>query len=87
MKYMRALGVSIHTAASLVIGRRGLRFKEKVPALYRNIIPEKNLLRHHWSHWRFLHRHLKQFKVHTFYKVPLTGTPFDSMKACKSAVA
>ena len=34
VKYMSRYGLSIHEAASLVIGRRGMGYKEKMPASY-----------------------------------------------------
>ena len=84
MKYMRVLGTAIHTAAAYVIGRRGLGFKEKVPMAYRKLIPEANLKRHHWSHWRFLHRHLKDIPVRKFYELDLSKHAILNVKFCKT---
>ena len=87
MKYMRQLGVPVHTAAALVIGRRVLGKVERVPAAYRQLIPERNLKRHHWSHWRYLRRYLKQYRVDKFYSVALNKVRFENMKECKLALA
>ncbi|MCL6478133.1 MAG: IS200/IS605 family accessory protein TnpB-related protein [Peptococcaceae bacterium] len=87
MKYMRTFGVPIHIAAAYVIGRRGLKLKEKVPAAYRKIVPEKNLKRHHWSHWRFLHRCLKSIQTKNFYRLALNKQAFLSIKGVKAALS
>ena len=68
VKYMRKLGVSIHTAASYVIARRCMNFKEKVPKDMKKYIPEAKLHNHHWSHWRQLSTKLKSIEPKYFYK-------------------
>ncbi|MEW5817975.1 MAG: IS200/IS605 family accessory protein TnpB-related protein [Spirochaetota bacterium] len=86
LKYMRAFGIPIHSAASYVIGRRGMGLKEKVPAAYRKTIPEANIKKHHWSHWRFLHRHLKGIQTKDFYWLTLNKQVFLSIKGVKAAL-
>lgn len=86
MKYMRAFGIPIHSAAAYVISRRGIGLKEKVPAAYRKAIPEKNIKRHHWSHWRFLHRHLKGIQTKDFYRLSLNKQVFLSIRGVKAAL-
>jgi IS605 OrfB family transposase len=39
IKYMKNLGLSIHDAAALAIGRRGMGFKEKIPKMYYKFVP------------------------------------------------
>jgi len=86
LKYMRAFGIPIHSAAACVIGRRGMGLKEKVPAAYRKTIPEANIKKHHWSHWRFLHRHLKGIQTKGFYRLTLNKQMFLSIKGVKAAL-
>lgn len=40
-----------HVAASYVIARRGLKYKELVPKKLKNKLDENILKRHHWKHW------------------------------------
>ncbi|PAV29437.1 hypothetical protein CIL05_11255 [Virgibacillus profundi] len=67
IKYMKRLGISIHEAASFVIARRALGFKEKLPPVLRALLPEKIIGAHHWVQWRFVSKHLKGIRTHTFY--------------------
>lgn len=87
MKYMRTFGIPIHSAAAYVIGRRGMGLKEKVPVIYRRTIPEENLQRHHWSHWRFLHGRLKGMRTESFYRLALNKQVFLSVKGVKAALS
>jgi IS605 OrfB family transposase len=87
MKYMRELGISIHEAAAYVIGRRGMGYKEKVPAIYKKLIPKAKLYKHHWSHWRYLHSQLSKIKIHDFYKVSLNDRIFLNIKGFKTLVS
>ena len=68
LKYMKPLGLSIHTSAAYVIGRRCLGFKEKVPKIYRKFLSNEMKNKHHWSHWNYISKNLKQIKVNNFYK-------------------
>jgi len=69
LKYMAQKGISIHTAAALVIARRGMRFKEIVPPVLSVFLPEKIRRRHHWSQWNYLQRQVKGVKVHYLYQL------------------
>ena len=40
-----------HVAASYVIARRGLKYKELVPKRLKNKLNSETLKRHHWKHW------------------------------------
>lgn len=53
LKYMKPLGCTIHSAASYVIGRRCMGFKEKYPRVYA-MIPDKYRSKHYWSTWNYL---------------------------------
>src|SRR5690625_4518074 len=67
MKYMKRFGISIHEAASFVIARRAMGFKEKLPPVLRALLPEKIIGTHHWAQWRYVSKHLKGIRTHTFY--------------------
>lgn len=68
IKYMKQKGLSIHISAAYVIARRVQGFKEQVPKDLRKYIPEKNVPKHHWSHWRALSTQLKSVHPKFFYK-------------------
>ena len=68
LKYMKNKGLSIHTAAALVIGRRAMGFKEKTPKCYKKYLGENIILKHHWSHWRYLSKDLKPVYPKYFYQ-------------------
>ena len=68
LKYMKMKGISIHTAAAYVVGRRALNFKERVPNCYRKYLTEVLLAKHHWAHWRYLSKDLKCVYPKNFYK-------------------
>ena len=65
---MKMKGISIHTAAAYVVGRRALNFKERVPNCYRKYLTEVLLAKHHWAHWRYLSKDLKCVYPKNFYK-------------------
>jgi len=67
IKYMKRLGISIHEAASFVIARRAMGFKEKLPPVLRALLPEKMIGAHHWAQWRYVSKYLKGIHTHTFY--------------------
>ena len=68
LKYMKMKGISIHTAAAYVVGRRAMNFKEKLPKCYKRYVSENILKKHHWAHWRFLSKDLKSIYPNNFYK-------------------
>ena len=84
MKYMKPFGISIHEAASYVIARRAMGFKEKLPPVLRALLPEKMIGAHHWAQWKYVSKHLKEIRTHTYYlsalfdvnKFHLTGECF-----------
>jgi IS605 OrfB family transposase len=86
LKYMRVLGLSIHTAAAFAIGRRSLRYKEKVPGCYRKFISAKLIVRHHWAQWRYLSKGLKGVRTNSFYK-SIDTSEYKTIKALKESLA
>ncbi|GAA3313038.1 hypothetical protein GCM10020331_002240 [Ectobacillus funiculus] len=50
MKYMKQMHISIHQAASYVIGRRGMNLKEQVPKVLQTYTERKDG-EHHWKQW------------------------------------
>lgn len=68
MKYMKQKGLSIHVSASYVIARRGMGFKETVPPVLFKVLPEKIVSKHHWTHWNFLSRLVKDIPTEYFYR-------------------
>jgi len=83
LKYMAHRGIPIHVAAALVIARRGLGFKEKVPPVLSATLPEKIKRRHHWA---YLQRQVKD--VHLLYQLGKElkgGAPFkEALESLKS---
>jgi hypothetical protein len=70
IKYAERYGLSIHLAAALTIGRRYLRFSEKVPSILSEIpdgkdshvtlsLPVRNRDKHVWSIWSYLSKKLR----------------------------
>ncbi|MTI66533.1 MAG: IS200/IS605 family element transposase accessory protein TnpB [Firmicutes bacterium] len=62
-KYTKHFGLSVHESASLVIGRRGLGFNEKIPKKLIRII-ENFKTTHKWSLWNVVNKTLllKEYK-------------------------
>lgn len=71
VKYMKPKGLSIHQSAAYVIARRGMYYKEKVPPVLFNLLPEKITCKHHWTHWNTISRYTKNTKPHSFYSSAL----------------
>ncbi|WP_253701632.1 IS200/IS605 family accessory protein TnpB-related protein [Bacillus sp. FJAT-27445] len=71
MKYMKRYGISIHESASYVIGRRAMRFKEKLPPVLFALLPEKMACRHHWAQWGYATKCLKEIRTHAYYRSEL----------------
>lgn len=80
IKYMKRLGVSIHQAASYVIARRAMGFKETLPPVLHSLLPEKIVGLHHWAQWKWVSSRLSDIRKHAFYQIELfTGNKIDSM--------
>jgi IS605 OrfB family transposase len=71
MKYMKRFGTSIHEAASFVIARRALGYKEKLPPVLCALLPEKMVGSHHWAQWAYVSKILKDIRTCTFYQSEL----------------
>ena len=67
-KYMKRLGISIHQAASYVIARRTMGFKEKLPPMLHSCLPEKMEGLHHWVQWKSISSSLKGIRTCAFYR-------------------
>lgn len=72
IKYMKRLGISIHQAASFVIARRAMGFKEKFPPVLHSLLPEKMVGLHHWAQWKWISSTLSDVYVHSFYQIELS---------------
>lgn len=66
-KFMRLYGLSSDTAAALVLARRALRKKERIPTNYARLVPVDSS-RHVWSFWNALSKKLSGVKRHSFFK-------------------
>ncbi|WP_226670617.1 IS200/IS605 family accessory protein TnpB-related protein [Metabacillus litoralis] len=77
IKYMKRFGISIHQAASYVIARRAMGFKEKLPPVLHLLLPEKIVGLHHWVQWKWISTCLSEVFVHSFYQIELSFTSKD----------
>lgn len=68
IKYMKRFGISIHEAASFVIARRAMGFKETLPPVLGTLLPEKIAGAHHWAQWKYVSSCLKGIRTHMFYQ-------------------
>ena len=66
VKYMRRNRCAIHVAAAYVIGRRAMRFSEKVPSYLKQLLEEKTLRRHHWAHFAALFKNKMVREIRNF---------------------
>ena len=74
IKYMKPLGISIHEAASYVIARRAMGFKEKLPPVLYSLVPEQKQGLHHWAHWVYVSKSLSKVRQHSFYQIELSNS-------------
>ncbi|MCM3654282.1 IS200/IS605 family accessory protein TnpB-related protein [Metabacillus litoralis] len=72
IKYMKRLGISIHQAASYVIARRAMGFKEKLPPVLHSLLPEKIVGLHHWTQWKWASNCLSDVHPHCLYQIELS---------------
>src|SRR5699024_5976396 len=73
IKYMRRFGISIHEAASYVIARRAMGFKEILPPALHSLVPEQKQGLHHWAHWVYISNSLSNIRKNTFYQIELSN--------------
>ncbi|PGK52474.1 transposase [Priestia megaterium] len=71
IKYMKRLGISIHEAASYVIARRAMGYKEKLPPVLHSLLPEKKVGLHHWAQWKWASDSLSGIHTNSFYQIEL----------------
>ena len=71
IKYMKRFGINIHQAASYVIARRAMGFKEKLPPVLYSLLPEKIVGLHHWAQWKYSSATLKSIRTCAFYRSEL----------------
>lgn len=60
MKYMYQYRISVHSAASYVIGRRALGFSEKMPTVFQALIPDTKRRSHHWKQYAHVYPLFKE---------------------------
>lgn len=58
-KYSKQLGRTIHSCASLVIARRGKRYKDKVPSHLVYLLQSGERNKNLWKQWSFVNKRLK----------------------------
>ncbi len=61
IKYMRVLGISVHEAASYVIGRRAMGYTERLPKYIRDVLKKLKPVKNQKS-FGFYHSLNKKFK-------------------------
>ncbi|MFB9759757.1 IS200/IS605 family accessory protein TnpB-related protein, partial [Ectobacillus funiculus] len=81
MKYMKQMHISIHQAASYVIGRRGMNLKEQVPKVLQAYTEYKDG-EHHWKQWSVLTKAFKVLRPHVFYHVSGQSYPLFNKEIC-----
>ncbi|MFB9760708.1 IS200/IS605 family accessory protein TnpB-related protein [Ectobacillus funiculus] len=81
MKYMKQMHISIHQAASYVIGRRGMNLKEQVPKVLQTYTERKDG-EHHWKQWSVLTKRFKALRPHGFYHVSGQSYPLFNKEIC-----
>ncbi|EKQ70366.1 transposase, IS605 OrfB family, central region [Leptolyngbyaceae cyanobacterium JSC-12] len=65
VKFMRQYGLSLDTAAAMVLARRAMRLSERVPN--RNAYADVKSAKHVWSAWYTLHNKLKPIRRHQYF--------------------
>lgn len=73
IKYMKRFGISIHEAASYVIARRAMGFKEILPPVLHSLVPEQKQGLHHWAQWAYISNSLSNMRKNTFYQIELSN--------------
>jgi IS605 OrfB family transposase len=81
VKYMRKLRSTVHQAASYVIGRRGMGFSEKIPAIYKGLIPEQKKRKHHWKQFAHIATLIEGIPADIFRKELPSFISEDQLKA------
>ena len=66
VKYMKQMRCAVHMAASYVIGRRGMGFRELVPKYLKKLLTAKKIRRHHWSQAAYIDKKIKGVPAFVF---------------------
>ena len=66
IKYLKKLRCPVHLAAAYVIGRRGMGFKEKVPQIYKKVIPSDRERSHHWKQFAYIYKYANDIPEKVF---------------------
>ena len=69
VKYMSLYGLNSGTAAALVLARRGLRSRERMPRVLNALFTPVDLNKHVWSYWARISKLVKGCKRHSFYEM------------------
>ncbi|GAA3313537.1 hypothetical protein GCM10020331_003890 [Ectobacillus funiculus] len=85
MKYMKQMHISIHQAASYVIGRRGMNLKERVPKVLQTYTERKDG-EHHWKQWSVLTKAFSVLRSHLFYHVLGQSYPLFNKEICNDGL-
>ena len=67
IKYMRRMRLPIHTVAAMVIGRRGMGFKEEIPQIYKDAIDFSDC-KTEWDMYRLIYQKIKDVPINCFYQ-------------------
>ena len=69
VRYMRPMGISVHGAASYVIGLRGMGMEALCtpPAEIADLLPQEHKKKDIWAQWRYIYNALKGIRTHAFY--------------------
>ena len=69
VRYMRPMGISVHGAASYVIGLRGMGLDAlcSPPTEIANLLPEEYTTKKIWEQWGYIFKALNGVRTHAFY--------------------
>ena len=68
VKYMSRYGLSVHESAAMVIARRAMGLKDRMPKRYIAELPKEKLPRHHWAHWRHFLKDIRKSRICDLYR-------------------
>ncbi len=60
LKYKKRFGISVHSSASYVIGRRGLNYIENIPYRIACLLHSGEREKHNWSLWNIINKRLSK---------------------------
>lgn len=68
LKYMRKMRTPVHQSAAVVIGRRAMGFREKIPTYLKKVLPENKKRSHHWKQFAHFLPLVKMIRTRVFLK-------------------